>query len=317
MDYQSSGVNIQAGNKAVDSIKAQVESTHNAEVLGGLGGFAAAYDISQLQYKEPVIVSCTDGVGTKLHIAIQENKLATVGIDLVAMSVNDLLCTGANPLFFLDYYACHQLEPEQVKEVVKGICEGCKQSALALVGGEMAEMGSMYKKNDFDLAGFACGIVEKSKLLKGSHINEGDYLYALPSAGFHSNGYSLIRNVLETYPEAKNKIGLEALLEPTRIYTTQCKKLLKQFPSIVAFAHITGGGLNENIQRLLNDGLKVDIDKKKIRVLECFRTLQKIGKIHEEEMWKVFNMGVGMVIISSEKLPDDRDYYPIGRIAKG
>ena len=314
MDYQSSGVNIQAGNDAVSSIKEAVQKTHSPHVLGGLGGFAAAYDIGALNYKHPVMISCTDGVGTKLKVAMDYQRLDTVGIDLVAMSVNDLLCTGAKPLFFLDYYACESLDPFQVKEVIKGICEGCRLADCSLVGGEMAEMGAMYHKNEFDLAGFACGIVEKDQLLNGSKIQKGDYLYAIPSHGFHSNGFSLIRKVLEKSERARQELSVETLLKPTRIYTSLCLELLKKSPQIHAFAHITGGGLQENIERLLPKGLILKINRQRIKVLDCFKILQDCGKIEDEEMWKVFNMGVGMVIISPDKLEESEDCYLIGNV---
>lgn len=314
MDYQSSGVNIEAGNQAVENIKSMVAATHSAQVLGGLGGFAAAYDIGALNYKHPILVSCTDGVGTKLSIAIQHQRLQSVGIDLVAMSVNDLLCTGAKPLFFLDYYACESLNPQQVKAVIKGICDGCRLSGCSLIGGEMAEMGNMYKKNDFDLAGFACGIVEKDRFLDGKAIQKGDKIYAIPSHGFHSNGYSLIRKVLEKNPEAKNVLSPEVLLKPTRIYTDVCESLLKKHPEIHAFAHITGGGLHENITRLLAPDCQLNINFSAVRVLDCFKQLQILGNISDQEMWKVFNMGVGMVVISPTEITESEDCYLIGSI---
>eukprot|EP01047_Picozoa_sp_COSAG01_P000022 COSAG01_NODE_1_length_100484_cov_170.446142_22_plen_322_part_00 len=315
MDYKSAGVNIDAGNQAVDRIKNKVASTHSSAVLGGLGGFAAAYDLSAFKhYDEPVMVSCTDGVGTKLKLAIEANKLDTVGIDLVAMSVNDLVCTGAKPLFFLDYYACNQLNPEEVDQVLTGICQGCKLADCSLVGGEMAEMGNMYQPKDFDLAGFACGIVEKSKYLSGKTAQAGDKLYALPAAGFHSNGYSLVRRVLKEHPELLEKVSMQVLLTPTKIYVKDCLNLLEKHAAIRAFAHITGGGLEENIQRLLPDHLAIKLDRSAINVLDCFKALQQVGEIAEEEMWRVFNMGVGMVVITPDNLEESDNCYQIGEL---
>jgi phosphoribosylformylglycinamidine cyclo-ligase len=301
MDYKTSGVDIEAGSRAVNLIKSTVAKTHDKNVLSGLGHFGAFYSLPK-GYKEPVLVSATDGVGTKLKLAIDSGIFNTVGIDLVAMNVNDLICSGAKPMFFLDYIACHKLLPDQVKEIINGIVEGCMQSECALIGGEMAEMNDLYKKGDFDLAGFAVGIVDKAKILDGSKIAPGQYIYALQSSGIHSNGYSLVRKVMDDTNLKKFNLTKKNLLTPTKIYVKDIQNILNSEAEITAIAHITGGGLAENIERLLPNNIDVKINKSDINILEIFKIIQKAGNISESEMWKVFNMGVGAILISNNKL---------------
>lgn len=314
MDYKSAGVDIVAGNEAVNRIKPLVKQTFNKHVLGNLGSFASFFELPK-GYKEPVMVSCTDGVGTKLRVAIDAGIIDTVGIDLVAMSVNDLICCGAKPLYFLDYIACHSLIPQQMESIIKGMTDGCLESGCALIGGEMAEMNDMYHKGDFDLAGFAVGVVEKSEIIDGSKVKPGQFVYALPSSGIHSNGYSLVRKILDL-PNAKKEFTMKELLEPTKIYVKEIEEIKKK-ATISAIAHITGGGLKENIERLLPKNVDIKINKSEIRVLDIFKRLQNIGDISENEMMKVFNMGVGMVVITNEELLESQDYYRIGVVEKG
>ncbi|MEK9728141.1 MAG: phosphoribosylformylglycinamidine cyclo-ligase [Candidatus Margulisiibacteriota bacterium] len=312
MDYVSSGVNIDAGNNAVDRIKPLVQSTFTPNVLTGLGQFASFVELPE-GYKNPVLVSCTDGVGTKLKLAIESSVFDTVGIDLVAMCVNDLICCGAKPLYFLDYIAVHALDPVQIEQLLIGMVSGCKQSNCSLVGGEMAEMNDMYKVGDFDLAGFSVGVVEKSKIIDGSKISVGDMIYALPSSGIHSNGYSLVRKVCTPEVMKDFDIHISELLTPTKIYVADVLSLIEQI-QVNGIAHITGGGLIENIERILPDNLSVSIQTDKVKIPEIFNKIQNAGGIDESEMWRVFNMGVGMVIISSDPLPSNVDAYPIGQI---
>ena len=312
MDYASSGVNIDAGNNAVDRIKPMVQSTFTPNVLTGLGQFASFVELPA-GYKQPVLVSCTDGVGTKLKLAIESNTFDTVGIDLVAMCVNDLICCGATPLYFLDYIAVHALDPNQIEQILTGMVAGCKQAQCSLVGGEMAEMNDMYKKGDFDLAGFSVGVVEKSAIIDGSKISVGDTIYALPSSGIHSNGYSLVRKVCTPDVMSEYGISTEDLLTPTKIYVNDILALIDKI-AVHGIAHITGGGLVENIERILPNGVTVDIDLSQIKVPEIFQKLQAAGSIDQAEMWRVFNMGVGMVVITSDSMPDSVDAYPIGTI---
>jgi phosphoribosylformylglycinamidine cyclo-ligase len=314
MDYKSSGVDIDAGNKAVNLIKNNVKKTFNSNVLNSLGSFAAMYELPKL--KNPVLVSCTDGVGTKLKIAIDEGINDTVGIDLVAMSVNDLICCGAKPLFFLDYIACHKNVPEQIKEIVDGIVEGCEQSECALIGGEMAEMNDLYKDGDYDLAGFAVGVVEKDERIDGSKIAPGNYVYGLASSGVHSNGYSLLRKVLTK--DVCEKYGLSAkdLLVPTKIYVKEILGLVSQ-KCVNGIAHITGGGLAENLERILPEGVNIKINKSKIKTPKIFEIIKEAGSIKETEMFRVFNMGVGMVVITSKELPESEDITLLGMVEAG
>ena len=314
MDYQSSGVNIDEGNRAVDKIKSVVKSTHTAQVLSNIGGFAAGFSFPKENYKEPILVSATDGVGTKIRLAIDHDGLDTVGIDCVAMCVNDLICMGATPLFFLDYIACHKVDSEIIKRVVGGIADGCKQASCSLIGGETAEMNDMYQPNDLDIAGFCVGVVDKDSVIDGKTIKEGDSIYALPASGCHSNGYSLVRQVIRE-TELLATIDVTTLLTPTKIYVNDINQLIQNY-TIKGIANITGGGLEENVNRVLPDGVDAVIDKAKIKVLDVFKKIQDYGNISEAEMYRVFNMGVGMVVISSDKITDC-GAYKIGTIQKG
>lgn len=317
MDYRSSGVDIEAGNRAVELIKANVQRTHTPFVLSSLGGFAAPVELPP-GYHQPVLVSCTDGVGTKVKIAIETQKLDTVGIDLVAMCVNDLICCGAKPLFFLDYIACHRLVPTQMADLIAGMTEGCIQADCALVGGEMAEMNDLYHPGDFDLAGFSVGVVEKSKMLDGSTMAPGNIVYGIPSSGLHSNGFSLVRKVLTPEACASHGIAYESLLAPTQIYVAQVQALLEAHPdAITALAHITGGGLAENVARVVPEGCHVEINESTWEPQPVFRQLQMIGRVSNDEMRRVFNMGIGFVVISKNKLPESDTLIRIGEVRSG
>ncbi len=321
ISYKDAGVDIDAGNEFVEAIKADVKSTFDENVIGGIGSFAGAYALPA-GYKEPVILSATDGVGTKLKIAIESGKLDTVGIDLVAMCVNDLICNNGVPMFFLDYYATGKLLPENAKDVVAGIAEGCRRAECALVGGETAEMPGMYSENDFDLAGFAVGIAERSEMDTVSNVRSGQVLVAMPSSGVHSNGYSLVRKLffdklgmgLDT--EFEGKPLLETLLEPTRIYVKEYKANKK---NIKALAHITGGGIIENLPRVLPEGIRAVVRKEDIRVLPVFEFMRQY--VDEEEMFRAFNMGVGMVWVVEPENVDavlaNTDGYVIGELVSG
>lgn len=317
MDYKSSGVDIDAGNRAVSLIKDNVQRTHTPWVLSSLGGFAAPVELPP-GYRQPVLVSCTDGVGTKLKIAIDTGKLNTVGIDLVAMCVNDLICCGAMPLFFLDYIACHQLVPSQMADLISGMTDGCLQAGCALVGGEMAEMNDLYRPGDFDLAGFSVGVVEKSEMIDGSAMSPGDHVYGIPSSGFHSNGFSLVRKVLTPEACADHGIVYDDLLTPTRIYVKEVQALLKaNSGQITGLAHITGGGLAENLERIVPEGCHVDIDDSTWPLPTVFRQLQMIGRVSNDEMRRVFNMGIGFVVVSKIELPESEDLIRIGSVRAG
>ena len=300
LSYKDAGVDINAGNELVERIKPHVKRTTRPEVIGGLGGFGALCALPG-KYKEPILVSGTDGVGTKLRLAIDLKKHDTIGIDLVAMCVNDLVVQGAEPLFFLDYYATGRLEVDVASDVVKGIAEGCVQSGCALVGGETAEMPGMYHAGDYDLAGFCVGVVEKSKIIDGSKVQAGDALIALGSSGPHSNGYSLIRKVIDvagvnpaTEQLAGKALG-DQLLAPTRIYVKSVLELIEKV-DVHAIAHLTGGGFWENIPRVLPDNTKAVIDEKSWEWQPVFKWLQEKGNIDSYEMYRTFNCGVGMVI---------------------
>lgn len=312
IDYAQSGVNIEEGNRAVELIKSSVKKTYSSHVLNAIGGFASMVQLPA-GYQEPVLVSCTDGVGTKVKIAIEHGILNSVGIDLVAMCVNDLVCCGAKPLFFLDYIACHKLVPEQAKDLIDGMVEGCLQAGCSLVGGEMAEMNDLYKKGDFDLAGFSVGVVEKSKIIDGQRIEPDHYVYGLPSAGLHSNGFSLVRKVLTSEVCEANGITPAQLLTPTRIYVKEVQALLEK-ADIRGIAHITGGGLAENLARILPGQVCVDIDKKQIPVPPIFKKIQTLGHIAEEEMFRVFNMGIGLVVIAAHPI---EGLLELGRVKAG
>ncbi len=321
VSYKDAGVDIDAGNAFVEAIKPAVKSTFDKNVIGGIGSFAGAYALPA-GYKEPVMLAATDGVGTKLKLAIESGKLDSVGIDLVAMCVNDLICNFGTPLFFLDYYATGRLKVEEAKAVVEGIAEGCRQSECALIGGETAEMPGMYSDNDFDLAGFSVGIAEKSEMNRLEHVKEGDILVALPSSGVHSNGFSLVRKLLfeklgmKFDDELDGKPLIETLLAPTRIYVKTFKALKEK---INALAHITGGGLVENLPRVLPENMHAVIDSSKIKSLPIF---DLIGKhVAKEEMYRTFNMGVGMVlVVSPDNVTDileNSDGYVIGELKLG
>jgi phosphoribosylformylglycinamidine cyclo-ligase len=321
ISYKDAGVDIDAGNAFVEAIKEDVKSTFDKNVIGGIGSFAGAYALPT-GYKEPVILSATDGVGTKLRIAIDSGKLDTVGIDLVAMCVNDLICNNGTPMFFLDYYATGKLLPENAKDVVAGIAEGCRRSECALVGGETAEMPGMYSDDDFDLAGFAVGIAERSEMDTVANVKEGQILIAMPSSGVHSNGYSLVRKIffdnlgMDLDTEFEGKPLVDTLLEPTRIYVKEYKAN-KQY--IKALAHITGGGIIENLPRVLPEGMRAVVNKDSIKVLPIFEFMA--GYVAEDEMYRAFNMGVGMVwVVEPEDVDavlDNTDGYVIGALVKG
>ncbi len=307
LTYRDAGVNIDHGNLLVERIKPLATRTHRREMLGGLGGFGALFQVPLDRYRQPVLVSGTDGVGTKLKLAIQMRKHDTIGIDLVAMCVNDILTSGAEPLFFLDYYATGKLDVETATQVIAGIAKGCEIAGAALVGGETAEMPGMYQTEDYDLAGFCVGVVEKSAIIDGSQVQAGDAIIGLSSSGAHSNGYSLIRKILEVSKTALDtefqgrRLG-DVLLEPTRIYVKPILQLLQQIP-LHALAHITGGGLLENVPRVLPTGLCAHLYTHSWPRLPLFDWLQQHGQISNQEMYRVFNCGIGMIIcVSPEHL---------------
>ncbi|ABO50874.1 phosphoribosylformylglycinamidine cyclo-ligase [Desulforamulus reducens MI-1] len=304
LTYAGAGVNIEAGNQAVSLMKQAVRSTFRPEVLTDIGGFGGLFALNAGKYKEPVLVSGTDGVGTKLRVAQLTDNHHTIGIDAVAMCVNDILVQGAEPLFFLDYLAVGKLVPERVAEIVKGVAEGCRQAGCALIGGETAEMPGFYAVEEYDIAGFAVGVVERTQLIDGRGIEAGDAVIGLPSSGLHSNGYSLARKALlevagygmtDTVKELGRSVG-EELLEPTRIYVKAVQPLLEKF-TVKGMAHITGGGLTENIPRMLPEGVKVVLNRSAWPVLPVCQLIQQIGQVAEEEMLRTFNMGIGMVLI--------------------
>ncbi|MBC7002596.1 phosphoribosylformylglycinamidine cyclo-ligase [Photobacterium sp. BZF1] len=299
LSYKDAGVDIDAGNALVDRIKGVVKRTHRPEVMGGIGGFGALCSLPT-KYKEPVLVSGTDGVGTKLRLAMDLNKHDTIGIDLVAMCVNDLIVQGAEPLFFLDYYATGKLDVDTAADVVAGIGEGCIQSGCALIGGETAEMPGMYHGEDYDVAGFCVGVVEKADIIDGSKVAEGDALIAVASSGPHSNGFSLIRKILEVSnadlsQELEGKALSEHLLEPTKIYVKSTLKMMESC-DVHAISHITGGGFWENIPRVLPEGAKAVVDGNSWQWPAVFNWLQQAGNVDTYEMYRTFNCGVGLVI---------------------
>ena len=299
LTYKDSGVDITKGNQLIEKIKPIAKSTLRQGVLAGLGGFGAMFEIPIDRYKNPVLISGTDGVGTKLMVAEMLNKHDTIGIDLVAMCVNDLIVQGAEPLFFLDYYATGSLNEEVATSVISGIGEGCIQSGCALIGGETAEMPGMYKGEEYDLAGFCVGIVEKNKIIDGSKVSAGDQLIALGSSGPHSNGYSLIRKVLEKSKPSSSQ--LNSLIEPTKIYVKSILSLIQNLP-VHAISHITGGGLLENIPRVLPKHLAANLDQNSWELPQIFKWLQSEGNIDMMEMYRVLNCGVGMVVIVPKAL---------------
>lgn len=300
LTYKDAGVDIDAGNELVERIKPLVARTMRPEVLAGLGGFGGLFALDPSRYREPVLVSGTDGVGTKLMLAQQSGRHDTIGIDLVAMCINDILVQGAEPLFFLDYFACGRLEPEVAAAVVGGIAEGCLQGGAALIGGETAEMPDMYRDGEYDLAGFCVGVVERSKIVDGSTITAGDAVIALASSGPHSNGYSLIRKVLDRAGEAQidGRPAIEHLLAPTRIYVSAIHKLMSSI-EIRGMAHITGGGLSENIPRMLPAGVHAEIDTASWEPGPVYAWLAANGNIETSEMRRTFNCGVGMVLVTA------------------
>ena len=294
LTYKDAGVDITKGNDLIEQIKPIAKSTMRPGVLAGLGGFGAMFEIPLDRFQNPVLISGTDGVGTKLKVAEMLNKHDTIGIDLVAMCVNDLIVQGAEPLFFLDYYATGSLNTDIATSVISGIGEGCIQSGCALIGGETAEMPGMYQGEEYDLAGFCVGIAEKSKIIDGSKVSSGDHIVALASSGPHSNGYSLIRKVLERVQPSEQQ--LEALIEPTKIYVKSILSLIENH-SVHAISHITGGGLLENIPRVLPQHLAAKLDTNSWQMPEIFQWLQKQGNIESNEMYRVLNCGVGMVVV--------------------
>ena len=330
--YKAAGVDVTAGYKAVELMKAHVARTMTAGVMGGIGGFGGAFELDLTGITKPVLVSGTDGVGTKLKIAFMLDKHDTVGIDCVAMCVNDIICCGAKPLIFLDYIALGKNIPEKVADIVKGVADGCVETGCALVGGETAEMPGFYPVDEYDLAGFSVGVVDKDKMINPENVQPGDVLIALPSSGVHSNGFSLVRKVFELEGKPRNifrefngsTLG-ETLLTPTRLYVKPMLKLIDavQVKSIV---HVTGGGFYENIPRALNARTKAVIDRSKVRVLPVFEEIQKVGNISEHDMFNTFNMGVGMIAIVSEQDVDKalatlkeagEDAYVIGQVQEG
>ena len=297
LTYKDSGVDITKGNQLIEKIKPIAKSTIRPGVLAGLGGFGAMFEIPLDKYKNPVLISGTDGVGTKLKVAEMLKKHDTIGIDLVAMCVNDLIVQGAEPLFFLDYFATGSLNPEIATSVIEGIGEGCRQSGCALIGGETAEMPGMYSGEDYDLAGFCVGIVEKDRIIDGTKVSEGDHIVALGSSGPHSNGYSLIRKVIEKSAPTPDQLNL--LIEPTRIYVRSILSLLNTLP-VHAISHITGGGLLENIPRVMPSHLSAKLDSTSWTQPEIFQWIQDQGNIDSAEMYRVLNCGVGMVVVISK-----------------
>ncbi len=325
--YAKSGVDVEAGYEVVERIKKHVSRTERAGVMGALGGFGGVFDLSKTGVREPILVSGTDGVGTKLMLAIKYQQHDTIGQDCVAMCVNDIIAAGAEPLYFLDYIATGKNNPVKLEEVVSGVTEGCVQAGAALIGGETAEMPGMYGEDDYDLAGFAVGVAEKSQLIDGSKVKEGDILLGLASSGIHSNGYSLVRRVFADYtgkellPELEGKQLKDVLLEPTRIYVQAALPLIKE-ELVNGIGHITGGGFIENVPRMFADDLAAEIDEDKVPVLPIFKALEKYGDIKHEEMFEIFNMGVGLMLaVSPENVNRvkellDEPVYEIGRIIK-
>lgn len=333
LSYAAAGVDITAGYRAVELMKSHIARTITAGVCSDVGGFGGLFELDLEGITKPVLVSGTDGVGTKLKLAFLMDKHDTVGIDCVAMCVNDIICCGAKPLFFLDYIACGKNIPERIESIVSGVCEGCVQSGAALIGGETAEMPGFYPEDEYDLAGYCTGIVDKNKIIDNGKMDEGDVIIALPSSGVHSNGFSLVRKVFDVenadlkkpLPELDGKSLGETLLTPTKIYVKPVLELLKKV-KVKGISHITGGGFYENIPRSIPDGLCAEIDKSAVRVLPIFKLIAKTGGISERDMFNTFNMGVGMsIVVSAEDAPlaleilraQGEDAYTIGRIVRG
>ena len=305
MDYKTSGVDIEAGYKSVELMKKYVAETMRSEVLGGIGGFSGAFSLAAIKNMEdPVLLSGTDGVGTKIKLAFELDKHDTIGIDCVAMCVNDVACAGGEPLFFLDYIACGKNEPEKIASIVKGVAEGCKRSGAALVGGETAEHPGLMPEDEYDLAGFAVGVCDRKDLIDGSSLKAGDVIIGIASSGVHSNGFSLVRNVFKMEKEALNKyydelgktLG-EALLEPTIIYVKALKEIKSVGVKVKACSHITGGGFYENVPRMLKEGIHAVIRKDSYEVPAIFKMLAKEGDVSEQVMYNTFNMGIGMMVV--------------------
>lgn len=331
--YQRAGVSLQAGYESVARIKKHVQSTARPGVLGSLGGFGGLFDLSDLGYVNPVLVSGTDGVGTKIMLAFLADKHDTIGIDAVAMCVNDVVVQGAEPLFFLDYLACGQNDPPRIEAIVSGVAEGCRQAGCALIGGETAEMPGLYKPNEYDLAGFAVGVCEKDQLIDGSTVEAGDVLIGLASSGLHSNGFSLVRKILleeaqidlHSYSEELGCTWAEELLRPTKIYVQQLLPLIRM-GKIKGLAHITGGGFVENLPRMLPEGLGAQINLGSWEPQAIFSLLAQMGKITQTEMYNIFNMGIGMVLAVSPSEVEtvmkhfrglDEAIYEIGQVVVG
>lgn len=332
--YKNAGVDIAAGNEAVERMKKHVKRTFRPEVMTDLGGFGALFGLNKDKYEEPVLVSGTDGVGTKLKIAFAMDKHDTIGIDAVAMCVNDIVVQGAEPLFFLDYLACDKVIPEKIEAIVSGIAEGCSESGCALIGGETAEMPGMYAEGEYDIAGFTVGVVDKSKIVNGSSITAGDTVIGLASSGVHSNGFSLVRKLLleqsgyslkDSLTELGGEVLGDVLLTPTKLYVKPVLSLLEQV-KVKGMAHITGGGFIENIPRVLPDGVNVEVDYGTWPILPIFSLLQEKGNVSNRDMFTTFNMGIGLVIVVAEEDKDTalaalhaagENPYVIGRVTEG
>ena len=305
--YEAAGVNLEAGYEVVRRIKKHVKSTVRLGVMGNIGAFGGMFDLSALKVEEPVLVSGTDGVGTKLKLAFAMDKHDTIGIDAVAMCVNDVLAQGAEPLLFLDYVAVGHNEPLKIEAIVAGVAEGCRQAGCALVGGETAEMPGMYSDGEYDIAGFTCGVVEKKRLIDGEKVKVGDVLIGVASSGVHSNGFSLVRKIVEdaaldlkqSYEELDGRLLGEVLLTPTKIYVKQVLDVIRQC-DVHGISHITGGGFDENIPRILKEGQGVEVKEGSWEILPVFRALEKWGGVSHREMFNIFNMGIGMVIALDE-----------------
>lgn len=305
MDYKKAGVDIEAGYKSVELMKDSVKSTFRPEVLGGLGGFSGAFSLAKIKdMKEPVLLSGTDGVGTKIKIAFELDKHDTIGIDCVAMCVNDVACAGGEPLFFLDYIACGKNEPEKIAAIVKGVAEGCKMAGAALIGGETAEHPGLMPVDEYDLAGFAVGVADKEDIINGESLEKGDVIIGMASSGIHSNGFSLVRKVFKMSKEALmvhyDSLGRtlgEALLEPTRIYVKALKEIKNTGIRVKACSHITGGGFYENVPRMLKEGTHAVIKKDSYEIPAIFQMLSKDGNVAEHDMYNTFNMGIGMMVV--------------------
>ena len=328
INYKDAGVDVANGQKEVELIKKLVEKTQSENVLSKLGGFSGLFSLENLNIKNPVLVSGTDGVGTKVMLAQMMNKHDTIGIDCVAMCVNDILCQGAKPLFFLDYIACGKLVPEKMEKIVKGVADGCLQADSSLIGGETAEMPGLYKENDYDLAGFCVGIVDKEKIITGEKIKKGDHIFGLKSSGIHSNGYSLVRKIVlekeklsldEKIEGLDTSLG-EELLKPTKIYVKEILALLEKI-EINGLSHITGGGFYENIPRMIPDGLCAKIDVRNIPLPKIFSLLEKWGELDKKDMYETFNMGVGLVfavdkndVDKVKEIIDEKELLDLGEV---